>query len=152
MFKTRKGLLLIIVILFMTGAFQQIPDILRQNLSDPAHPETIEISDERRVHILYGDDGGGGHLHGVGKPCKSEFPRGWDEDKILSEVQRIAANDNLPWKKQGNGYFTAEDNADGIRVRVVLDRERDGVITAYPVNTRRNPCPDRKPANDNVND
>jgi hypothetical protein len=35
----------------------------------------------------------------------------------------------------------------------VLDRERDGVITAYPINVPRNPCPidkNRSPAaNDN---
>ena len=32
------------------------------------------INVERQTHILYGDASGGGHLYGVGRPCKSEFP------------------------------------------------------------------------------
>lgn len=99
------------------------------------------------THILYGDERGGGHLHGMKKPCKSEFPASWNERKISDAVLQIAANDNLPWKKQDNGYSTAEAEVEGIRVRVVLNRGATQVVTAYPVNVPRNPCP--VPANDN---
>lgn len=111
--------------------------------SDPAR--TIVLTPEREQHILYGDGRGGGHLHGVGKPCKSEFPPDWDAAQIIETSERIAANDNLDWEAQRNGYYVAESDQGHIRVRVVLGPQRQHIITAYPVNVERNPCP----ANDN---
>jgi Bacterial EndoU nuclease len=111
--------------------------------SDPA------LSEQRAAHILTGDQTGGGHLFGAAKPCKSEFPSSWDEGKILSAVKEIAANDNLPWEKQSNGYYVAESRKDGVRVRVVLNQNRTQIITGYPTNMPRNPCP--RAANDNYN-
>lgn len=105
------------------------------------------ISPQRREHILYGDITGGGHKHGVGAPCKSEFPAHWDDDTIIKEIEMIAANDNLNWEEQRNGYYVTEQNVGTVRVRVVKARNGDDVITAYPTNTKRNPCP--RPANDN---
>ncbi len=108
------------------------------------------ISPQRRVHILYGDKTGGGHMHGVGKPCKSEFPANWNEDTIINTIERIAANDNLGWKRQRNGYYVAEQNIENLRIRVVKGRQAEKVITAYPVNVPRNACPSKRPAaNDN---
>jgi filamentous hemagglutinin len=115
----------------------------------PANPSTKAImTEQRQIHILYGDETGGGHLYGAGKPCKSEFPADWDAQKILSETALIAANDNLPWRREENGYHVSENIVDGVRVRVVKGRENREVITAYPLNTGRNPCP----ANDNLQD
>ncbi len=103
------------------------------------------LSEERAAHILHGDGRGGGHLYGTGVPCKSEFPQDWDEARILSVTQRMAANDNLDWEQQGNGYFVAEEIQDGVKVRVVIDGQKRNIITSYPTNVPRNPCP----ANDN---
>ena len=105
----------------------------------------INLSTRAEKHILYGDRSGGGHKHGVGKPCKSEFPKNWDDQTILSSVKKIAANDNLSWEQQNNGYHVVEQFHDGIKVRVVMGENRRNIITAYPVNVPRNPCP----ANDN---
>lgn len=111
------------------------------------HPESVaaspRLSAARERHILYGDSTGGGHLHGAGKPCKSEFPASWDASQIIGKVKTLAANDNIPWRREENGYHTAEQTVDGVRVRIVLDREGDDIITAYPVNVPRNPCPAR---------
>lgn len=104
-----------------------------------------QISKQRQIHILYGDTTGGGHIFGAGKPCKSEFPQSWSEEKIIKEISVIAANDNLDWEQQRNGYHVADTNVGEVEVRVVKDRNNEKVITAYPTNTRRNPCP----ANDN---
>ncbi len=101
----------------------------------------------RRQHIIYGDKSGGGHLHGLGKPCKSEFPADWDAGEIETFLLKTAANDNLKWKEQDNGYFVAEAEENGVVVRVVVDRVDNEIVTGYPVNLKRNPCP--KPANDN---
>lgn len=145
MLTTRKGLLLILF--FALFAFGREA----YELSPLAHPEEVRIDDRARTHILYGDSRGGGHRHGAGRPCKSEFPQSWQDDDIIGTVRSMAANDNLGWRKQDNGYYVAEAYERDVKVRVVLDRERDDVVTAYPVNVPRNPCP-RKPSNDNYND
>lgn len=144
--KRQKGLLFIVLFLMASWAHH---GFYTQNQTPHSHGP-IEISEDRAQHILYGDHRGGGHLHGVGKACKSEFPKEWDEKTVLAEVKKIAANDNLNWARQDNGYFVAEEMVGDVRVRVVLDREKDNVITAYPVNVVRNPCLMRKPANDNT--
>ncbi len=99
------------------------------------------ISPERRTHILFGDATGGGHLYGTGVPCKSEFPKHWGEETIIKEVELIATNDNLNWEQQRNGYYVTEQDVGTVRVRVVKGRENKQVITAYPTNVSRNPCP-----------
>jgi len=99
------------------------------------------ISPQRRVHILMGDHTGGGHMFGAGKPCKSEFPSDWNEEKIIDTIDLIAANDNGTWEKQRNGYHVREQMVEGVKVRVVKGRQNAQVITAYPLNTGRNPCP-----------
>lgn len=101
----------------------------------------VIISDSRIQHILYGDEKGGGHKHGVGKPCKSEFPQNWDDQKIIDVTRKIAANDNLPWERQRNGYHVAEAFEGDVKVRVVKGPQKQRVITAYPINVVRNPCP-----------
>ena len=98
------------------------------------------LSDERIDHILYGDARGGGHHHSANRPCKTEFPKTWDEDKIISTVRQLAANDNAPWRKEENGYYVAEQNYEDLVIRVVLDEEGDDIITAYPTNLEPNDC------------
>lgn len=126
-----------------------IAPIARQDTAQTAaaNDNAPTITPSRAQHILYGDGRGGGHLYGVGRPCKSEFPQGWDAQKIIYEVQKAAANDNAGWKQQNNGYYVADISIDTLRVRVVLDENKGSVITAYPVNVKRNPCP---AANDNL--
>lgn len=99
------------------------------------------VSKSRRTHILYGDSSGGGHLYGTGTPCKSEFPKSWSKHTVIKKIDLIAANDNLNWKRQYNGYYVAEQKVSGVQVRVVKGRQNKQVITAYPINTKRNPCP-----------
>lgn len=147
--KKQKGLLIILAVLLFLGAINL--DSIKNHFTqyDVSKPRTVTISDKRITHILYGDARGGGHLYGVGKPCKSEFPKDWHKSEIIDNVRALAANDNLNWKQQRNGYYVAESMVGSLRVRVVIDQERDDVITAYPVNVTRNPCPIQKPANDN---
>jgi len=111
-----------------------------------ANDNAPHIPQDRAKHILYGDRNGGGHLHGTGKPCKSEFPQNWDAQTVLQKIQTAATNDNAHWQQQPNGYYVADVPVDDIQIRIVLNNGQDTVITAYPVNVRRNPCP---AANDN---
>lgn len=149
MFKTRRGLLFIILLalfgwggLPLTGLWDYF------NHETPAQKREVIITTQAQKHILYGDDRGGGHKYGIGKPCKSEFPQDWDNEKILKTIRVMAANDNLTWKEQKNGYYVSEQIRDDVQVRVVLNRDKDSVVTAYPVKVKRNPCP--AAANDNT--
>ncbi len=78
-------------------------------------------------------------------PCKSEFPDTWDDTKIIDTVKIIAANDNQDWRREDNGYYVTEAMMSGVNVRVVVDREEHRVITSYPTNVERNPCPANDP-------
>ena len=111
-------------------------------LNPSALSSTAPVLTQRaKEHLLYGDGSGGGHRHSIGTPCKSEFPSYWDEEKILHTVEMIAANDNLDWRRESNGYDVAEGMEDNVRVRVVVDPARGEIVTAYPTNLPRNPCP-----------
>lgn len=116
---------------------------------DGYNESDIELSAQRREHILFGDETGGGHKYGMGKPCKSEFPESWDNEKIIRVTKKIAVNDNANWRQEDNGYYVAEVLEDDVKVRVVLGPERRKIITSYPTNRPRNPCPYKPPANDN---
>jgi filamentous hemagglutinin len=120
--------------------------ILVAVMRPPGIPAPLpRVSPEREQHILYGDATGGGHLHGIGKPCKSEFPASWDAKEIISKVRNTAANDNINWRRERNGYHVAERMIGNVRVRIVLDEGKDDVVTAYPLNLPRNPCPANDP-------
>jgi Bacterial EndoU nuclease len=98
--------------------------------------DTYKMTDRRRTHILYGDGTGGGHRAGAGKPGKTEFPHGWDDDKILLVITRIANDQNLPMRPSGQRYFIKMGEEDGIQIRVVLNPETGDIITGYPVDKR----------------
>lgn len=98
-------------------------------------PDEVRISDRARAHVL------DGHAFGTDVPCKSEFPENWTAEEIIARLKTMAANDNLDWRQEDNGYYVAEEmQPDGLKVRVVVDRERDDLVTGYPVNVERNAC------------
>ena len=139
--KIREVLAVLVVAAVGFGiTVQKSPDALKDINLAALLKGGPEISKEAEAHILHGDKNGGGHLYGTGKDCKSEFPKDWDESEILGNIRKVAANDNLKWKKQRNGYYTATDKIDDVKVKVVLDKEKDGVVTAYPVGGKMNAC------------
>lgn len=143
--------LLIGLIAFYGGEFENQEQATPTPSASTPKTETkndkFTLSHRAKTHILYGDRSGGGHMHGIGKPCKSEFPEDWDKDEIIDTVEKIAANDNLNWRKQDNGYYVTNKKEDGLKIRVVVSPDKTEVITAYPLNVTRNPCP--KAINDN---
>lgn len=145
--KALKYLFSFIFLIIVAAAYDYVgaPQQIAQDSSIIPPSSAIEISQQRIDHILYGDDRGGGHKQGVGKPCKSEFPADWDDTQIIETTKRVAANDNLDWRREDNGYYVGEEMVEGVKVRVVLGPEKRRVITSYPTNVARNPCP----ANDN---
>lgn len=143
-------ILLIGLIAFYGGEFEKSAPTTSGQENTPEKQiieKSFSLSKRAKTHILYGDQSGGGHMHGIGKPCKSEFPKDWDENEIVETVEKIAANDNLNWRQQDNGYYITNKNENGLKIRVVLNPDKTEVITAYPLNVKRNPCPGA--ANDN---
>lgn len=125
--------------------FDPITD-LKETFGDAATADDPVLTTDRLRHITDGDRRGGGHLYGTGAPCKSEFPASWSREKIARDIPLLAANDNIAWQPSRNGYVTAETRtADGLNIRIVVDPQDNEIVTAYPTNVKRNPCP----ANDN---
>lgn len=140
----------VIVVIMPQAFYALLGGLAKINLQDPmstftSSPDPV-LTPARKNHILYGDKTGGGHIHGLGRACKSEFPADWDAQEIETIILKTAANDNLKWQEQGNGLYVADATENEIVIRIVIDKVDNQIITAYPVNTPRNPCPN--PAND----
>ncbi|MEH1163786.1 EndoU domain-containing protein [Micromonospora sp. CPCC 205539] len=109
----------------------------------PTQPPTaggVHHSDASRKHIIEGDGGRqGGHLAGTGFSNKTEFPKSWDETKILDAAHQVTqqgppskgpyltkdVNGNPAWAYDYTGVV------DGVEVKTTV--LADGEIrTAYP--------------------
>lgn len=99
---------------------------------DGTAPYDIRMSAERRTHILEGDETGGGHRHGVGRPGKTEFPADWDDAKIMDHVLSVArAPDELPVQQRWNERWRVRGEREGVSIAAVLTA--DGrVWAAWP--------------------
>lgn len=82
--------------------------------------DSLRTTPERTKHILDGDSWGGGHRHGTGKPGKTEFPAGWDDDKIIGNVRDVArAPGDLP-VFQPNHRWRVHGLRDDVGITVVV--------------------------------
>jgi hypothetical protein len=101
--------------------------------ADYAALDDIQLTDDqRRIHILDGDETGGGHRHGTGRPDKTEFPADWSDDRIVDAILAVARNpDEAPERHDWNGRWLASGQHDGVTIYAVI--ESDGrVWTAWP--------------------
>ena len=97
------------------------------------------VGPERRLHILEGDARGGGHRPGRGIPSKSEFPRGWSDDRIIAAIEDVANDPASARRSEPDGRTVVTGHRQGVDVRVVIDRDGRSIVTGYPTNTPRNP-------------
>ncbi|AWR22335.1 EndoU domain-containing protein [Aurantimicrobium photophilum] len=97
-------------------------------------PKPQYPSAETWLHILFGDDNGGGHLAGQGIEGKTEFPEYWTLSRIecaVLDIQKQALSIEI--EKQAVFF---DGIVDGVLLRVVFALDRDGgraVKTAYPL-------------------
>lgn len=126
------------------------PSSTEPPLKTPKNP--VDLTDpQARKHILDGDETGGGHRHGTGKPGKSEFPKDWSDAKILHEISDVATDPNSKWTQQTGSpgaKFTksgkpvrwkVEGTRDGVDITVIVEPDGRGIITGFPTNTPPNP-------------
>lgn len=118
------------------------PSPNRQNVKGTTDSSST-IDRKARTHILDGDGPtSGGHRFGTGIPGKSEFPKGWSDEKIVKVVSDIAKDPETQWSKPDmRGYTTASSSHEGVDIKVVYDTVKDRVVTGYPTNTPKNPKP-----------
>lgn len=90
------------------------------------------------MHILDGDDTGGGHRPGLGISGKSEFPFGWSDDRIIEEVESVANDPTSICMLQPNGRTSVEGMRTGLLIRVIVS-SNGAIWTAHPLNMPRNP-------------
>lgn len=100
----------------------------------------LSTPQQRRIHILSGDDTGGGHRFGTRLPGKTEFPERWDDEATLQHILDVAKSPDS-FKLQDNGRWRVSGMRDGVDIVVAI--QPDGRIwTAYPRKGRgvgRNP-------------
>jgi RHS repeat-associated protein len=103
--------------------------------------DLVDLTDAKaRRHILDGDETGGGHRAGTGKPGKSEFPANWSDEQILHHISDIATDPAAPRVPQGNnGNIKVTGTRDGIDITVILDPTGSRIITGFPTSVPRNP-------------
>jgi len=113
------------------GRGWEAPDV-RDHPDQPARADTRMPAD-RTQHALGGDGPqkpGGGHRHGTGKPDKTEFPKDWSDETIVSFVEDVSRRpDEVLW--QDNKRWRVRGERDGVNINAVI--LPDGRIwTAWP--------------------
>ena len=103
-------------------------------------PENVDlVTPKQRKHILDGDGkGSGGHRPGTGESGKSEFPKGWNDEKIIHEISDVATDLNSKRDKRSDGRTVVDGTRDGVLIRVILD-VHGKIVTGYSLNTPKNP-------------
>ena len=110
-----------------------------------------QISSERETHILDGDATGGGHGAGRGISGKREFPERWTDEVALDNITKVVKDPNSKWTQQSGSpgaKFTkkgqpvrwrVDGTIDNVDVRVIVEPDGQGVVTAIPVSIPPNP-------------
>ncbi|MEU5940098.1 EndoU domain-containing protein [Micromonospora sp. NPDC047548] len=117
--------------------------------SQPTKPTTppavddVHHSETSRKHILHGDGGRqGGHFPGTGFSKKTEFPKDWDEPKILDAAHQVtqqgppAKGPYLTKDADGNPAWAYDytGTVDGVEVKTTVLANGE-IRTAYPPNS-----------------
>ena len=109
----------------------------------PPKPDEIHLPPGAREHILDGDGGRqGGHYPGTGFSKKTEFPMGWDADKIQDAAYQVTQSGNpvkgpFPTKDDDGNVrmaYNYEGVVDGVTVRTTVFADNGEIRTAFPPN------------------
>ncbi|MEG4344575.1 EndoU domain-containing protein [Microcoleus sp. A003_D6] len=110
-----------------------------------------QINSQQRTHILDSDATGGGHGPGRGISGKSEFPTGWSDEQTINYISEVVKDPNSIWFQQngtpGAKYtkrgkpvkWQIDGTRNGVNIRVIVEPDGRGLITAFPTNIPLNP-------------
>lgn len=115
------------------------------DLAPAPRREEIHLPQFRAQAIAHGhpdqDPHEGGHLHGTGKPGVSEFPPGWDEQKIAETTLDVARDpETIDWVDPAEypgsqtlypPYWEARSDVEGLTVTVSV-RKTGEITEAWP--------------------
>ncbi len=120
-----------------------------------------QVSDERRRHILDGEDPVNDPGHGPNRGfTDSAFPDTWTDDQAIAAIERVANSPDSTWKQStgpgnqtapitvggpdpaapsttNNGRnvrFIVEGQDHSLNIRVIVEPGGEGIITGYPHN------------------
>lgn len=96
---------------------------------DPFQP-----SAETWLHILFGNDNGGGHLAGQGVEGKTEFPEYWTLSRIEAAV--VSLQSRALTIKSEEHTILLDGLVDGVLLRAVFSLAENGqrvIKTAHPL-------------------
>jgi len=108
----------------------------------PRYPhQTIQtVSADALDHICYGDPldrHAGGHLFGVKRPEKTEFPKDWDFDMVEKSVNDVARfPDDVRFNQDDDKSWYAYGERDGVKVVVVVE-PTGRIKAAWPKEDRK---------------
>ena len=100
--------------------------------------EHVDLTGDRRGHILDGDKSGGGHGHGRNKPGKSEFPAGWSDDEAIDAISDVATDPKSDRQLGKWGRSVVRGHRRGQDIEVIVE-PNGKIVTGYPNNVPRNP-------------
>jgi len=110
-----------------------------------------QINSQQRTHILDSDTTGGGHGPGRGISGKSEFPASWSDEQTINYILEVIQDPNSQWVqrtgKPGIKYtisgqpvrWQIEGTRDSVNIKVIVEPDGRGIITAFPTNLSKNP-------------
>jgi len=108
-----------------SSAWEEVPE--EDRASRPG-ADSLCLSPERATHILDGDQWGGGHRPGTGRPEKTEFPASWDDSRIVDHITDVARSPDVPPVLQPNQRWRVLGERDGVGITVIV--QPDGRIWA----------------------
>ncbi|GEM_PF-6463586 len=95
-------------------------------------PDGVKISQKTWKHILYADNGKGGHLYGSGG--KAEFPAHWSPNDIADAIHEVLQKNNY-WLNTKETLANITGSYKGIDLAVTIRKTKSGysINTAWPV-------------------
>lgn len=101
---------------------------------------SVVVSDDRRKHILDGNDKGtgGGHGPGRNRPNKTEFPSEWSNDQVIDAIKDVANDPGSSRRVQPNDRIAVMGTREGVGIEVIIEPDKTTIVTGYPTNLPRN--------------
>jgi Bacterial EndoU nuclease len=98
--------------------------------------QKFRVDAAARLHILEGDQRGGGHRSGAGKG-KSEFPPNWMDVNIIEAIEDVANDPASPRLPGKGGRVKLWGVRNGVLIVVIVDPATGDVVTGYPKSSGR---------------